>query len=159
MSRKSKEANNAYYRKYYSEHKDEIKRNQEKYEEKTPRVHISDSLREPRLKYLYKMTVECYETKLKSQNGHCALCAAVQGSEMRRMSVDHDHACCAGHRSCGKCLRGIVCANCNRKLGFLENLLTEALVTPFPQLIGTLEPWTNKALRYLREYACVKPGA
>jgi hypothetical protein len=149
MARVSKEENRAYYRKYYADNKEAVKRNQEKYEEKNPRVHVPDSSREIRLKYHYKMTVDQYEAQLALQGWLCALCPAIQGDDKRRMAVDHDHSCCPGHKTCGKCNRGILCANCNRKLGFLEQLLAEALVMPFPTLIGTRESWTGRALRYL----------
>ena len=37
-------------------------------------------------------------------------------------NVDHDHACCPeGGRSCGKCIRGLLCMECNKYLGFYEN--------------------------------------
>jgi hypothetical protein len=36
--------------------------------------------------------------------------------------VDHDHACCPGTRSCGKCIRGMLCNRCNTGLGmFLDD--------------------------------------
>ena len=152
MARVSKEANSAYYKKYYAEHKPDIKRNQKKYEEKHPRVHVPDSLRDTRLKYLYKINEEDFDKRFAEQGNLCALCDSDQSKQERRFSVDHDHHCCLGQRSCGKCLRGILCADCNRKLGFLEATLVEALVTPFPQLIGKPEPWTNRALRYLSKH-------
>jgi len=31
--------------------------------------------------------------------------------------LDHDRACCPGDVSCGKCIRGILCARCNMGLG------------------------------------------
>lgn len=29
------------------------------------------------------------------------------------LHVEHDHSCCGGAGSCGKCVRGLVCASCN----------------------------------------------
>jgi hypothetical protein len=149
MARKSKEADRKYYREYYATHKEEHKESQEKYLSKHPRIHVSDSMRASRLRYLYKMTIEDYESLLLSQGGHCALCQVVQGDDKRRMAVDHDHECCSGTRSCGKCLRGILCADCNRKVGFLEATLRDAMVFP---LLGKSDSWTAKALRYLCSY-------
>jgi hypothetical protein len=38
--------------------------------------------------------------------------------------LDHDHACCSGDRSCGKCARGLLCSRCNFVLGWVEKDLT-----------------------------------
>jgi hypothetical protein len=35
----------------------------------------------------------------------------------RKIHVDHDHSCCRGVRSCGKCVRGIACEPCNKGIG------------------------------------------
>lgn len=42
----------------------------------------------------------------------CAICGDLQASY-----VDHDHSCCPGGRSCGKCVRGVLCKECNFGLG------------------------------------------
>jgi|SRR5882762_3559896 len=63
--------------------------------------------------YLYKMTADEYNARLEAQGGICALCSTSANTDGRRLYVDHDHACCSGRRSCGKCIRGIVCAVCN----------------------------------------------
>ena len=71
------------------------------------------------LKSLYKMTPEDYDQLLKSQGGVCAICQQICKTK-RGLSIDHNHLCCAGNRSCGKCIRGLLCSNCNRAIGMLQ---------------------------------------
>ena len=66
------------------------------------------------------------------------------------MAVDHDGVCCPTQKGCGKCNRGILCANCNRRVGFLEEVLREALVTPRTMLDPPT--WTSRAIDYLFDY-------
>lgn len=69
------------------------------------------------IKGAYKMTREDYELRLAKQNGGCAICGG-QNTENIRLAIDHDHACCLGQKkSCGKCVRGLLCSRCNHMLG------------------------------------------
>ena len=63
----------------------------------------------------YGLTVEDYQRIFLLQDGCCAICER-KPSENRRLSLDHDHSCCAGTRSCGKCVRGLLCDSCNHKV-------------------------------------------
>ena len=63
----------------------------------------------------YRITPERYDAILASQNGCCAICGGHDG--YKRLAVDHDHNCCPGRNSCGKCVRGLLCENCNHGLG------------------------------------------
>jgi hypothetical protein len=71
----------------------------------------------------YRVSPSMYKAMLLVQGGVCAICRC---PEMKRasLSVDHDHACCStvDKKSCGKCVRGLICARCNRGLGaFLDS--------------------------------------
>jgi hypothetical protein len=72
-----------------------------------------------RLAKTYRMTVADYFRLLLRQQGGCRICKRAPGSG-RRLSVDHDHACCPGKQSCGKCVRALLCTNCNWLVGVME---------------------------------------
>lgn len=69
--------------------------------------------------YKYRLTLEQYYALLEAQDGKCAICRIPTPSDIRtsRFHVDHDHSCCPGKRSCGKCNRGLLCHACNTALG------------------------------------------
>jgi hypothetical protein len=64
----------------------------------------------------YNLTPERYAAMLEAQAGVCAVCRRVD-STGRELAVDHDHSCCHGPRSCGKCVRGLLCSRCNLGVG------------------------------------------
>jgi hypothetical protein len=55
------------------------------------------------------------------QGGGCAVCGCTPEENGKRLAVDHDHACCAGRESCGKCIRGLLCVKCNSLLGYADD--------------------------------------
>lgn len=68
----------------------------------------------------YGLTTESYNELLKKQNGVCAICKRPEALK-RSLSIDHDHRCCPTHKSCGKCIRGLLCFRCNQAIGLLND--------------------------------------
>jgi recombination endonuclease VII len=71
----------------------------------------------------YNLTADQYAAMLEAQSGACAICkkAPDPTGRMKRLSVDHDHGCCPGDRSCGKCVRGLLCGTCNGMIGMAND--------------------------------------
>lgn len=74
--------------------------------------------REYWLRCMYRLEVEDYDAMFAEQAGVCAICGSPPGK--RSLAVDHDHACCPGAKSCGNCIRGLLCQRCNAMLGHFE---------------------------------------
>lgn len=84
-----------------------------------------DKVRWNRLWSKYRLRQSDWDRMLEDQGGLCYLC---RGQEPT--CVDHDHRCCSGDVSCGRCVRKLLCQSCNVLVGQLEtrtHLLKEAL--------------------------------
>lgn len=68
----------------------------------------------------YGLTLDQYDTLLQEQGGVCAICGTGNANG-RRLSIDHDHSCCPGSKACGRCVRALLCANCNLVLGHAKD--------------------------------------
>lgn len=75
----------------------------------------------------YGLEIERYEEILAAQGGVCAIChqyeTRTQYGKRQNLTVDHDHRCCPGAKSCGKCVRGLLCFRCNITLERVEKNL------------------------------------
>lgn len=65
----------------------------------------------------YGVTPARWAEMLNAQGGVCAICAADAPGGRGGWHIDHDHSCCPAGRSCGACVRGLLCHNCNTGLG------------------------------------------
>ena len=64
------------------------------------------------IRWRYGLTPAEYE----ALGNACRVCGSADDQV-----VDHDHACCPDKRSCGKCVRGLLCGPCNKAAGFLRD--------------------------------------
>lgn len=73
----------------------------------------------------YGITLKDYDRMLAEQKGGCRLCGITPEEQGKRLAVDHAHDCCPYRRdgrTCGKCIRGLLCEDCNLGLGkFKDN--------------------------------------
>lgn len=88
---------------------DKKKRGTPKYREQKHRSEV---------KYMYGIGYEQYQKMLLTQNGLCAICKTGFDTNL---CVDHDHSCCPGKKSCGSCVRGLLCHDCNRAIGLFRD--------------------------------------
>ena len=79
----------------------------------------------------YNQTLDQYDGMFKKQKGCCKICGNTEivvdkrTGEPKPLCVDHDHNCCPGEKSCGECIRGLICCRCNVGLGyFLDSIET-----------------------------------
>lgn len=69
-------------------------------------------------KHRYGVTELQYQEMLTEQNNACAVCK--ESFESVRPNIDHDHNCCPGSKSCGRCVRGILCPSCLTLASLME---------------------------------------
>jgi hypothetical protein len=75
------------------------------------------SILEKRRVYLFGLDDAAFAAMLAEQGGECAACGTTRGP----WHIDHDHICCPGSKTCGNCVRAILCASCNCALGFAKD--------------------------------------
>ena len=85
---------------------------------------------------VFGLTPEAFDEMQKFQDGRCKICQEIFS---RTPHIDHNHACCPGIRSCGKCIRGLLCHNCNTALGNLHDSI-DLLQKAIDYLKGTSCP-------------------
>lgn len=72
----------------------------------------------------YNLTLDDYTQLLKKFNNACALPHCKSTTDL---VIDHDHSCCPTARTCGKCIRGVLCRQCNVAIGKLGDTLQSLL--------------------------------
>lgn len=68
----------------------------------------------------YNITPEEWVSLLSEQDRKCAICCT-NDPGVRGWQIDHDHSCCPGIGSCGKCIRKLLCMQCNLGIGHFKD--------------------------------------
>ena len=116
------EATKAANRRFYQRHKEAEKARSKQWHKDNPEYRKNWAKENPEKKaatsrkYYYGITLEEFNAKMLAQDGKCAIC----GRPLERPDLDHNHACCSGKKSCGKCIRGILCRPCNTFIGLAQ---------------------------------------
>jgi Recombination endonuclease VII len=105
-----------YHAKYFQEHKVQFAEYRRRHRGRNPDRTVEH--RKARLSN-YNLTPAEFERKAVEQSYVCAICGGTNGK--MALSVDHDHKCCAGNTSCGKCVRKLLCRRCNTALGLVSD--------------------------------------
>lgn len=71
----------------------------------------------------YSLSVDDYDYLVALYDGCCHLCIRMDD---RPLNIDHDHDCCPTtsedtSRSCGLCIRGLLCLRCNTLMSFVDD--------------------------------------
>lgn len=113
---KCRECYNQYMRTYMAQRRSKVSKRDKR------ELYLRDS---------YNITMEQYEAMLNAQNGRCAICETDKPGQTEWFEVDHDHACCDKKRSCGNCVRALLCTGCNSGISRFRDdpLLLDAAAT------------------------------
>ncbi|NKX56269.1 endonuclease domain-containing protein [Arthrobacter mobilis] len=90
------------------------------------------------LRRTFGITIDRYEEMLAEQGGVCARCKQPE-TNGKRLSVDHNRKCCPTYKSCGRCVRRLLCHRCNWIVGRAEES-AELL----RNLAAYIEEWDEK---------------
>lgn len=79
-----------------------------------------EKMKQYKLREGHNISLEQYKQLLENQNHRCAICEIHVDDLSRSLHVDHDRKCCSTKKSCGSCVRGLLCHNCNTAIGLLR---------------------------------------
>lgn len=112
-----KSCHNEKARIYRKIHPEETRKCVENYRKLNP-----EKVKDSQLRIKYGISLDKLNELIYDQGGKCFLCKVEFSKKWdERPAIDHDHSCCSGAKTCGKCIRKILCIRCNAWLGRFEN--------------------------------------
>lgn len=106
-------------KKFYQANKEKVDEKNRQWKAANRKPGTPEQNRRNHLKTKYRITPEQFGEMLAAQGGRCAICGTDEPDG--QWNVDHDHLCCPGSRSCGDCVRQILCPPCNRAIGQFDD--------------------------------------
>lgn len=105
---------------------------------------LNHAARDQQLLTRYGLSIARYLAILEQQDGKCAVCGKSEpgGSSKTALGfhVDHDHWCCPGKTSCGRCVRFLLCNACNRN-HFADDLVLVRRRLELDEAFRVANPW------------------
>ena len=124
-----------YGKRYYQIHKEEMNEDNRNWKSEKP-----DYQKAINITNKYNISYEKYIEIFNQQNGCCAICEIHQSKLKQSLCVDHDHSCCPEKsKSCGKCIRFLLCDKCNRGLGYFNDS-----VESLRKAVELLDSWKSR---------------
>lgn len=108
-----REINNRATKKWKNNNRQKFRQSTERWRKRNPELMFF---------YSYGISHEEFKSMLNLQDNKCAICSSPFSGRCDQR-VDHNHSCCnkRGKKLCGKCIRGILCNNCNTAIGMLKD--------------------------------------
>jgi hypothetical protein len=132
---------------WYQENREEVLA-----EIKADRKTNPEKYRAYELKEHFGITLELFNKILGQQGDGCACCGSTKpDGPHKQFVVDHDRACCSGKKSCGKCVRALLCSGCNLLLGKVKDdvsrlLALVAYLQRFPKNWFLTKPFSSGSI-------------
>lgn len=97
-----------------------------------------------RIEKQYGITQAEYLSIVERQGGRCPVCLRLLDDVT--VHIDHDHSCCPGGGSCGRCVRGLLCQRCNQSIGLLgDDAATAARASEYLTTPGKADPCCRRS--------------
>lgn len=115
---------------------------------------ISLAAHAKRIEKNFSISSEIYWAIYEFQGGKCFGCQRATG-KTKRLAVDHDHSCTAGHEpnvGCIECIRALLCGYCNEVIGRLDVQALQRLI------VVLVEKPAQRVIQAMREN-CNEPDS